>query len=93
MNEPRILPGGPSQRRVSPLSPGAKRRAAELHEEHCWRLSLCCAREWCRRRTRPPSCLFMGRRVYLMAAITASSALRQQRPPAATLGKLTAALG
>lgn len=29
------------------------------------RRSLCCGREGCRRRCLPPSCLFLGRRVYL----------------------------
>ena len=33
----------------------------------CNRLSLCCG--WCRRRTLPPSCLFMGRKVYLGSAV------------------------
>jgi hypothetical protein len=66
---------------------------AELPERYCRRLSLCCSREGCRRRTLPPSCLFMGASVYLCAVIVASCALRQQRPAAATIRRLTEALG
>ena len=41
------------------------------------RLSLCCAREGCRRRTQPPSARFLGRRVYLRVIVTLVVALRQ----------------
>ena len=34
-----------------------------IPEEYLIRESLCCGREGCRKRTLPPSCLFMGRRV------------------------------
>ena len=40
---------------------------AAIPEEYCNRLSLCCG--WCRRRALPPSCLFMGRKVYWGSAI------------------------
>ncbi len=65
----------------------------ELPERYCQRLSLCCAREGCRRRALPPSCLFMGLRVYLAAAIVASCALRQSRPPGKSLRELAETLG
>lgn len=64
-----------------------------LPEEYCRRLGLCCAKEGCRRRTLPPSCLFMGRRIYLCAAIIVSCVLRQQRPPGATVRELSELLG
>ena len=35
-----------------------------IPDEYLVRQSLCCGRPDCRRRTLPPSCLFMGRRVY-----------------------------
>jgi len=47
----------------------------ELGAEHKVRLSLCCAAEGCRRRTRPPSVRFLGRRVYVGAAVVAITAL------------------
>ncbi len=48
----------------------------ELSAEHAVRLSLCCAAEGCRRRTTPPSARFLGRRVYIGAAILGITALR-----------------
>lgn len=39
------------------------------------RLSLCCGREGCRRRTTPPSVRFLGRRVYLGVVLLLASAL------------------
>jgi hypothetical protein len=48
----------------------------ELGAEHRVRLSLCCAAEGCRRRTRPPSVRFLGRRVYVGAAVVGITALR-----------------
>ena len=47
----------------------------ELGPEHAVRRSLCCAAEGCRRRTLPPSVRFLGRRVYVGAAILAITAL------------------
>ena len=40
------------------------------------RLSFCCAVEGCRRRTTPPSVRFLGRRVYVGAAILGITALQ-----------------
>jgi hypothetical protein len=39
------------------------------------RLSLCCG--WCRHRSQPPSCLFLGRRVYWGAVVLLATAARQ----------------
>ena len=47
----------------------------ELMVAHTQRLSLCCAREDCRRRATPPSVRFLGRRVYVGAAMIAITAL------------------
>jgi hypothetical protein len=49
---------------------------AELGAEHAVRRSLCCAAEGCRRRNMPPSVRFLGRRVYVGAAIVGITALR-----------------
>jgi hypothetical protein len=46
----------------------------------CIRQSLCCSGEGCRRRLLPPSCLFMGRRVYWSLVILVVMTLRQNRP-------------
>jgi hypothetical protein len=51
----------------------------KIPEEYLWRFSLCCGRESCRRRVLPPSCLFMGRRVYWQAVILIVMTLRQAR--------------
>lgn len=53
---------------------------ATIPEEYTLRLSLCCGREHCRRRVLPPSCLFMGRRVYWGCVILVVMTLRQLRP-------------
>ncbi|MGH7633501.1 MAG: hypothetical protein ACRENC_07205 [Gemmatimonadaceae bacterium] len=47
-----------------------------LSTEHAVRLSLCCAAEGCRRRSTPPSARFLGRRVYVGAAIMGITALQ-----------------
>ncbi len=41
------------------------------------RLSFCCAREGCRRRTTPPSVRYLHRRVYLAAVVVLVTALAQ----------------
>ena len=48
----------------------------ELGTEHTVRRSFCCAAEGCRRRNTPPSARFLGRRVYVGAAIVGITALR-----------------
>ena len=51
-----------------------------IPEEYFVRLSLCCSREDCRRRVLPPSCLFLGRKVYWGAVILIVTTLWQQKP-------------
>lgn len=65
----------------------------ELPVAYQTRLSLCCGREGCRKRTLPPSCLFMGRRVYLAASILVTTVLRQRSPRSAELKALVELLG
>ena len=52
---------------------------AGLPETFSIRHSLCCGRDGCRRRTLPPSVLFLGRRVYWGGVVVVVTALRQQR--------------
>ena len=52
----------------------------DLPEELMVRNSLCCGREGCRKRTLPPSVLFMGRRVYWANVILVVVTLRQDKP-------------
>jgi hypothetical protein len=59
-----------------------------IPEELLIRESLCCGREGCRKRTLPPSCLFMERRVYWGCVILVVMALRQNRPEGASARKL-----
>jgi hypothetical protein len=49
-------------------------------EEYLIRRSFCCGREGCRRRTMPPSCIYLGRHVYWTGIIVVVMALRQRRP-------------
>jgi len=51
----------------------------KIPEEYLQRFSLCCGQEGCRRRVLPPSCLFMGRRVYWQAVILVVMTLRQSK--------------
>ncbi len=55
-----------------------------LPQEYMIRQSLCCGRKNCRKRTLPPSCLFMDRRVYWTCIILLVMALRQNRPQGAS---------
>ncbi len=56
-----------------PRKPRGMRTA--LGEAYQTRLSFCCAREGCRRRSTPPSVRFLGRRVYLGAVVVLATAL------------------
>lgn len=56
------------------------RGGPDLPEELCIRLSLCCGNKDCRHRLLPPSCLFMGRRVYWGLVIILIMTIRQNRP-------------
>jgi hypothetical protein len=51
----------------------------DLPDDLCVREGLCCAREGCRRRTLPPSTLFLGRKVYWAGVIVLAMTLRQRR--------------
>ena len=53
---------------------------SDLPDKYLTRFSLCCGREDCRRRTLPPSVLFMGRRVYWGSVILVILTLRQSNP-------------
>ena len=81
-----------------PLHLGAYRRKARggpegIAEEVCVRLSLCCGREGCRRRTLPPSCLFLGRKVYWGAIVLVVVALRQRRRQSFSAARLRSLFG
>lgn len=48
---------------------------AEAGEGQTRRISFCCGAEGCRKRATPPSLRFLGRRVYLEAAVLVASAI------------------
>ncbi len=52
----------------------------DLPDEFLIRFSFCCGHKDCRRRTMPPSCRFMGRKVYWWVAIVLVQTLQQKRP-------------
>jgi hypothetical protein len=53
----------------------------DLPKACCYRLSLCCDREGCRKRVTPPSTRFLGRKVYLLGVIFLAAAMRQGPSP------------
>jgi hypothetical protein len=53
----------------------------QLPEPQCLRLSFCCDRDGCRKRTTPPSVRFLGAKVYLGAIVILMSAMRQGPSP------------
>lgn len=53
---------------------------ANLPDEYFLCFSLCCGREGCRKRIKPPSVRFWDRRVYWSTTILVVMALRQNRP-------------
>lgn len=57
------------------------RGVPSLPPEHDVRLSLCCAREGCRRRVTPASLRFLGRRVYVATVVVIVSVLRHGPSP------------
>jgi hypothetical protein len=59
-----------------------------LPEEYQKRHSLCCSCENCRKRALPPSCRFMGRKVYFWPVILIVMALRQNRKDSYSAGRL-----
>jgi hypothetical protein len=54
---------------------------ASLPESYDYRLSFCCDREGCRKRTTPPSVRFLGRKIYLGAVVVLVAAMRQGPSP------------
>ena len=62
-----------------PRKPRGIRSALEATYQY--RLSFCCAREGCRRRTTPPSLRFLGRKVYLGVVVILVTALTHGLPP------------
>jgi hypothetical protein len=65
----------------------------DLPDQLRLRRSLCCSREGCRRRTLPPSCLYLGRKVYWRLVILVVLVCRQRRCESVSYRKLTALLG
>jgi hypothetical protein len=55
--------------------------SVQLPKEQCLRLSFCCDRDGCRKRTTPRSVRFLGRKVYLAAIVILISAMRQGPSP------------
>jgi hypothetical protein len=53
----------------------------QLSEPQCLRLSFCCDREGCRKRTAPPSVRFLGPKVYLGVIVILISAMQQGPTP------------
>lgn len=78
--------GGPLDRSDYPRKP--RGGPADLPESFSRRLTLCCGREGCRRRTMPASVLFWGRRVYWGVAVMVVTALRQGRGEDYTVRRL-----
>jgi hypothetical protein len=60
----------------------------DLPEEYSIRLSLCCGTEGCRKRTLPPSVLFLGRRVYWGGVVLVLTAMREGRTKGCTAARL-----
>ena len=65
----------------------------EIPRRYERRLSKCCGEEGCRRRSLPPSVLFMGRRVFWAPVILVVTTLRQQRSTGSGAKKLKELLG
>lgn len=53
----------------------------QLPESYGYRLSFCCDRDECRKRTTPPSVRFLGRRVFLGAVVVLVTTMRQGPSP------------
>jgi hypothetical protein len=64
-----------------------------IPEEYCRRQSLCCAVDGCRRRHKPPSVLFMERRVYWGCVVLVTTTLLQGRVTGYSAGRLMRQFG
>jgi hypothetical protein len=71
--------GGRLHRANYPRKPAGA--GLELTEFQRLRLSFCCDRDGCRKRTMPPSVRFLGRKIYLAAIVILVSAMRQGPTP------------
>ena len=71
--------GGPLHRANYPRKPCGG--CANLPESYGHRLSFCCARDGCRKRTTPPSVRFLGRKVFLGAVVVLVAAMRHGASP------------
>jgi len=69
------------------------RGGPDLPEDLDKRLSLCCGKENCRRRTLPKSTLFMDRRVYFRVVILIVTTLNQKNPQKYSKNMLSKMLG
>ncbi len=65
----------------------------KIPDQYLIRYSLCCGNKHCRRRCLPPSCLFMGRRVYWGCVILVVMTLKQNRPDGASARKIKEMFG
>jgi hypothetical protein len=79
---------GPLHRGDYPRKPRGGVVAA-LGEAFTRRYSLCCGREGCRHRATPPSVRFLGRRVYVGAAVVVASVVARVVASAAALRRTT----
>lgn len=73
--------GGKLHQACYPRKPRGGPPEVEGDRAYRRRLSFCCAEEGCRRRTTPPSTLFLGRKVYFGAVVTLVSVLHQGPSP------------
>lgn len=64
-----------------------------LPEEYFVRFSLCCGKEGCRRRLTPPSCRFLGKKVYWYAAILTIVSDWQNKIQNMTISELAGKMG
>jgi hypothetical protein len=71
--------GGRLHRANYPRNP--RGGCANLPESYRHRLSFCCERDGCRKRTTPPSVRFLGRKVFLGAVVVLVAAMRQGPSP------------
>jgi hypothetical protein len=65
---------------------------ANLPESYSYRLSFCCEKDGCRKRTTPPSVRFLDRKVYLAAVVVLVAAMRHGPSPR-RVRELTALFG
>jgi hypothetical protein len=71
--------GGQLHRARYPRKPRGGCR--NLPKSYGYRLSFCCDRDGCRKRTTPPSVRFLGRKIYLGAVVVLVAAMRQGPSP------------